>query len=51
MEGDVPTPFGKIHVTMSQHEVTIYSDGGQGILIMGEKTIEIPAKQEIKIGL
>ena len=51
MEGDVPTPFGKIHVAMNKYEVTIYSDGGHGILIIGEKTIEIPAKQEIKIAL
>jgi hypothetical protein len=51
MEGDVPTPFGKIHVTMNQHEITIYSDGGHGTLIMGEKEIEIPAKQEIRIDL
>jgi hypothetical protein len=51
MEGNVPTPFGKIHVTMNQQEVTIYSDGGKGTLVVGEKAIEIPAKQEIKIGL
>ena len=51
MEGDVPTPFGKIHVAMNKYEVTIYSDGGHGILIIGEKTIEIPAKQEIIIAL
>ena len=51
MEGDVPTPFGKIHVSMSRQEVTIYSDGGHGTLMIGEKEIEIPAKQEIKIGL
>ena len=51
MEGDVPTPFGKIHVTMNQQEVTIYSDGGKGTLVIGEKAIEIPAKQEIRIGL
>ena len=51
MEGDVPTPFGKIHVTMSQQEVSVYSDGGKGTLIIGEKAIEIPAKQEIRIGL
>ena len=49
MEGDVPTPFGKIHVTMNQQEVTIYSDGGHGTLVIGEKAIEIPAKQEITI--
>ena len=51
MEGDVPTPFGKIHVSMSRQEVIIYSDGGHGTLMIGEKEIEIPAKQEIKIGL
>jgi hypothetical protein len=36
---------------MSRQEVTIYSDGGHGTLMIGEKEIEIPAKQEIKIGL
>jgi hypothetical protein len=51
MEGNVPTPFGKIHVTMNRQEVSVYSDGGKGTLIIGEKAIEIPAKQEIKIGL
>ena len=51
MEGNVPTPFGKIHVTMNRQEVSVYSDGGKGTLIIGEKAIEIPAKQEIRIGL
>ena len=51
MEGDVPTPFGKIHITMNRQEVTVLSDGGQGTLIIGEKEIEIPAKQEIKVCL
>ncbi len=51
LEGDVPTPFGKIHVTMNQQEITILSDGGHGVLITGEREIEIPAKQEIRISL
>ena len=51
MEGDVPTPFGKIHVKMNHQELSVYSDGGHGTLMIGERTIEIPAKQEVKIGL
>ena len=51
MEGDVPTPFGKIHITMNQKEVTVYSDGGHGTLIIGDRHVSIPAKQEIKMSL
>lgn len=51
MEGDVPTPFGKIHIKMNAQEVSVYSDGGHGTLIMGDHTTDIPAKQEITINL
>ena len=51
MRGDIPTPFGKIHISMSQHEVSVYSDGGHGTLIIGNRSIDIPAKQEIKTNL
>jgi len=49
MEGEVPTPFGKIYVKMNHHEVTVRSDGGQGTLIVGDRHIEIPQQQEIII--
>lgn len=51
MEGDVPTPFGKIHVKMNTHEISVQSDGGHGTLIIGDQHISIPANKEIKISL
>ena len=47
MEGDVPTPFGKIHVRMDQTAVTVCSDGGHGTLIIGDRRIDIPAGQTV----
>lgn len=49
MEGDVPTPFGKIHVKMDGREVCVRSDGGHGTLIVGDRMVEIPARQEITV--
>lgn len=51
MEGDVPTPFGKIHVKMNTHEISVQSDGGHGTLFIGDQQISIPANKEIKISL
>lgn len=51
MEGDVPTPFGKIHLKMNTHEISVQSDGGHGTLIVGDQQISIPANKEIKISL
>ena len=51
MDGDVPTPFGKIHVKMNTHEISVQSDGGHGTLIIGDQQISIPANKEIKISL
>lgn len=51
MEGDVPTPFGKIHMKMNTHEISVQSDGGHGTLIIGDQQISIPANKEIKISL
>lgn len=53
MEGDVPTPFGKIHVRMNKKTVTIKSDGGKGTLVLdnGKKKVDIPAGKEITIRL
>ena len=47
MEGEVPTPFGKICVKMDAHNVTVKSDGGHGILFINGECIEIPARKEI----
>ena len=51
MEGEVPTPFGKIRIKMNQREVSVFSDGGEGTLILGDRQINIPAQQEIIITL
>ena len=53
MEGNVPTPFGKIHVRMDKKTVTVKSDGGHGTLILnnGKTKVEIPAGKEIKVRL
>ncbi|MBQ6209331.1 MAG: alpha-rhamnosidase [Prevotella sp.] len=51
MEGDVPTPFGKIHVTINQHEVHVLSDGGRGTLIIHGKEIPIYPHQETFISI
>ena len=51
MEGEVPTPFGKISIKMNQQEVSVFSDGGKGTLILGDRQIDIPAQQKITITL
>ena len=51
IEGDVPTPFGKIHIRMDKKRVTVKSDGGKGVLVVGAKRIEIPSGKEISIRL
>lgn len=51
MEGEVPTPFGKIRIAMNQKEITIYSDGGHGTLVIGERSIDIPAQEETTLNL
>ena len=49
MEGTVPTPFGMIRLKMNREQVSVYSDGGKGLLIINEKEISIPSQQEITI--
>lgn len=49
IKGDVPTPFGKIHVKMDKHRVTVKSEGGNGTLIIGEKRINIPSNTNISV--
>ena len=48
MEGSVPTPFGKIEVSVRPDSVTVRSDGGRGILILGEQRIPIPAGEVVR---
>ena len=47
MEGEVPTPFGKIYVKMDGCQVTVKSDGGLGTLILRNEHINIPVGKEI----
>ena len=47
MEGEVPTPFGKVSVKMSSHQVSVKSDGGKGTLLIGGKRLDIPVGKEI----
>lgn len=49
MEGDVPTPFGKIHVRKDKHTVSVKSDGGRGTLIIDGQRIDIPANELISV--
>ena len=49
MEGDVPTPFGKIHVSVTPHEVVVVSDGGSGKLFIDDKEVWIPSRQEVRL--
>ena len=51
IEGEVPTPFGKIRVKMTHDTVSVYSDGGSGRLLVHDQEIVIPAKKEVKINL
>ena len=49
MEGDVPTPFGKIHVKATNDEVTVTSDGGHGVLRAWGQQTDIPPKKEVTL--
>ena len=49
MEGTVPTPFGKIEVSVRPGSVTVRSDGGSGTLILGDRRIHIPAGEMIHV--
>lgn len=51
MEGEVPTPFGKIHVRMTREEITITSDGGKGTLEIGGRKYEIVKSEEVRVKL
>ena len=49
MEGDVPTPFGKIHVKATPKEVSVISDGGQGVLKVWGQQTEIPPNKKVTL--
>ena len=46
MQGDVPTPFGLIHVEMDRHQIKIRATGGRGTLIFGDCQVNIEAGRE-----
>lgn len=49
MEGDVPTPFGKIHIKMDRKTISVFSTGGKGRLHVGNITKGIPKNETITI--
>lgn len=53
IEGNVPTPYGKIHIRMDKTSVTVKSDGGKGKLILnnGKLATDIPVGKEITVKL
>lgn len=51
MKGDVPTPYGKIHIYMDKKIIRIYSNGGNGKLIVNKKEITIPINNELTFEL
>ena len=50
IEGDVPAPFGRIHVKFDKKSVSVLSDGGKGVLVLptGQR-VDIPAGREISM--
>ena len=46
MQGDVPTPFGLIHVEMDRHQIKIRATGGRGTLIVGNRQVGVEAGRE-----
>ena len=47
MQGDVPTPFGLIHVEMDTRQIKIRATGGRGTLIVGNRKVSIEAGRDI----
>ena len=50
IEGDVPAPFGRIHVKFDKKSVSVLSDGGKGVLVLptGQR-VDIPSGREISM--
>ena len=47
MQGDVPIPFGLIHVEMDRRQIKIRATGGRGTLIFGDCQVNIEAGRDI----
>jgi hypothetical protein len=52
IEGDVPTPFGKIHVRADAGAITVRSDGGKGTLITPDgRRVPVPAGKTVVVAV
>ena len=49
MQGSVPTPFGEVRVKMDATSVSVKSDGGKGVLVLGDRKYDIPVGKELRI--
>lgn len=49
MEGCVPTPFGSIRLRMDSQNIRISSDGGEGLLILDNREVPVPAGKTVTI--
>ncbi len=49
MKGTVPTPWGNIHIEMNRHQISILSNGGQGILKIRKQEIKINPNEKVII--
>ena len=47
MQGDVPTPFGLIHVEMDTRQIKIRATGGRGTLVYGDRQVSIEANRDV----
>lgn len=52
IEGDVPTPFGKVHVRADASAFTVRSDGGKGTLITPDgRRVPVPAGKTVVVAV
>ena len=49
MEGDVPTPNGKIHIEMDRRHITIRATEGRGTLFIGDQQIMVGPEKEVTV--
>ena len=47
MQGDVPTPFGLIHVEMDSKQIKIRATGGRGTLYYQDRQVSIEANRDV----
>lgn len=49
MSGEVPTPFGKIQISVYDDKVSVYSEGGRGVLVLGDQRYEIKSGERLEV--